>query len=313
MKNDKFKPMLAPNASIDLGSIKYPQLMSNKLDGIRVIFGWGRMVSRSLKEIPNIQLQEKYKELMELSEKENVILDGEFYSHSSTFQMIQAYTRTIDWNDAKTIKKYILPLSPPADFGFHCFDVLESENKPFEERYTKILELAERYPLIKVVEQSEVQNSDDVKNTFGEALKDDYEGLILKNPKGLYKFGRGTINEGLIFKVKEFKTYDAKVILVTQATVAREGSEKTTNELGRSVTSKKKGDRVPIERAACFRVMYGDKELDVSLAMTHEEKDEVWKNKDNYIGKWIEYKAMEVGSKDVPRHAVMLRFREDKD
>ena len=47
--------------------------------------------------------------------------------------------------------------------------------------------------------------------------------------------------------------------------------------------------------------------------MTDEEKAEVWANKESYVGKWITYKAMVVGSKDVPRHAVMLRFREDKE
>jgi len=39
----------------------------------------------------------------------------------------------------------------------------------------------------------------------------------------------------------------------------------------------------------------------------------MWEERDIMKGKWIEYKAMMVGAKDVPRHPVMLRFREDKN
>ena len=40
---------------------------------------------------------------------------------------------------------------------------------------------------------------------------------------------------------------------------------------------------------------------------------EIWKNKESYIGRWIQYKGMMVGAKSVPRHPVMERFREDRD
>ena len=47
--------------------------------------------------------------------------------------------------------------------------------------------------------------------------------------------------------------------------------------------------------------------------MTDEEKEEVWKNKESYIGRYIQYKGMLVGAKDVPRHPTFERFRNDKD
>lgn len=310
----KFKPMLAPNESVDLSKIKYPILGSFKMDGVRMIFDVGRMFSRSLKEIPNIQIHERYNDLKELTNRLGIKLDGEFYSHVSTFQMIQAYTRTENWNDNKVIKKYGKVLSPPDDFGFYCFDMLKDDvNVPFSDRCNMLKELSVNCSLINIVEQFELNNEAEVKDLFKTALNKGYEGLILKSGEGHYKFGRGTINEGLIYKVKLFKTFDAKIIDVMQATKVRDGAEKKVNELGRSVTSKKKGDRIPIDRAACFKVLFERNELDVVIAMKNDEKDEIWKNRVKYIGKWIEYKAMEIGAKDVPRHPVMVRFREDLD
>ena len=51
----------------------------------------------------------------------------------------------------------------------------------------------------------------------------------------------------------------------------------------------------------------------VSLAMTDEEKEEVWKNRESYIGRMIEFRGMLVGAKDLVRHPVFVRFREDRD
>jgi len=112
--------------------------------------------------------------------------------------------------------------------------------------------------------------------------------------------------------VKPFLTFDAKIVGVIQSTEVDPNVEKKINELGRSVTSKKVGDRILINKASAFEVEYEGKKLKVTLAMTDGEKEEVWVNRDKYIGRMIEYKGMMVGAKDVPRHPVMIRYREDK-
>jgi ATP-dependent DNA ligase len=163
-----------------------------------------------------------------------------------------------------------------------------------------------------IVGQDLVQSAEEVQYRFEKALEGKVEGLILRSGKGQYKCGRGTLREGIIFKVKPFITFDAKITGVVQSTEVREGAEKKINELGRSVTSKKKDDRIAIEKASAFSVDYKGKELKVVLAMTDPEKEAVWANKEDYIGKWIEYKGMLIGAKDLPRHPIMLRFRKDK-
>ena len=51
----------------------------------------------------------------------------------------------------------------------------------------------------------------------------------------------------------------------------------------------------------------------VTITGTEEFRRDIWKNKEKYIGKMIEYKAMVIGMKDFPRHPTFLRFREDRD
>lgn len=310
---DNFSPMLFPNDAVGYEVVTKPMMASFKLDGMRCIFKNGEMLSRQFKPIENKQLNERFAHLKELTAGDvSIILDGELYSHELNFQQIMHYCRTDDLG-SETL---------PESLQFHCFDILVDmkTEMPASERYANIVFVAgpnprSRLPLKYFVplEQRTVSTPEEVKKMFEEAIAAGFEGLILKDPKSPYKYGRLTTKSGMGYKFKPYQTWDAKIIGVERATEVDPSAERKVGELGYHKTSRKKGDRIPIEKASAFRVMYGDKELKVSLAMTDEEKEKVWREKDSYIEKTIEYKGMLVGSKDVPRHPVFVRFREDKD
>lgn len=299
------KPLLAPNEQPDLNNIEYPIYASYKLDGYRCLIINGELFSRSLKPIQNEKLWERFKPLMDITKKHNVILDGEIYGKGMTFQEIGHFVMTQD------TKNEPIPLR----LKYYAFDLIS--DKPFDLRYIELLKYPANYrdlkPIFEVLNQVRLNNKVEVENEFKTALNEGYEGLILKSLKGRYKYGRATINENIIYKVKPYKTFDAKIIDITQATKVKEGAERKINELGYSKTSTKKDDRILINKAACFRVEYEGKEFDVSIALSDKEKEEIWINKKKYIGKMIEYKAMLIGAKDVPRHGVFLRYRYDKN
>jgi len=315
----KFKPMLAPNDSPNLDEINYPILASYKLDGVRCIFYKGEMLSRSLKPIPNKQLREKFQSLTDFSKEHDCILDGEIYSPDLTFQEIIGFVMTQDFEDKKSIKKHGEILKIPEDLKFYCFDCVEKDdfNISFEYRHSNIINcsIISSYvdKLLVLVRQKKLTSKEEVEIYFEEALNFDNEGLILKDLNGRYKCGRGTLKEGLIYKVKLFKTIDAEIIDIIQATKVDPKAEKQINELNRSVTSKKKNDRILIEKAAAFVVEYKGQKVKVSIAMDDAMKEEIWTNKNKYIGKIVEYKFMEVGMKDLPRHPTTVRMRNDKN
>jgi hypothetical protein len=125
---------------------------------------------------------------------------------------------------------------------------------------------------------------------------------------GLYKFGRSTVNEASCYKVKPYIEKSAIIKGVVQATRVDVNAEKTINELGRSVTSKKKDDRILIEKAAAFTVDYNGIDLKVVIAASDIEKEDIWENKEKYIGCEVLFKSMDVGAKDLPRHPVTIRW-----
>lgn len=318
MQKKTFKPQLAPNQQPDLEDLNYPLLVSYKMDGIRCIIKEGEILSRSLKPIQNKQLKEKLEPLRKYSEVNGLIIDGEIFSPNLTFQEIVSFVMTQDFEDKKSVKKFGKVMQIPDHLKFYCFDCISNNDYEisFEDRFINAGLVVDQFPLIaELIEHKLVNNKSEVEEYFNKALENGYEGLILRNPESKYKYGRGSLKEGIIYKLKPYKEIDGIVTGVIQSTEVDPNAEKKTNELGYSTTSKKKNDRIAIEKASAFYVNYQGKELKVVLAMTDKGKEDIWRNKEAYIGKCIEYKYLEIGMKDggLPRHPIFLRFRKDKD
>jgi len=316
-----FKPLLCPNDEIDLNTLTYPLLASTKMDGCRLLFKQGEIVTRSLKSLPNKQLNEKFEPLRKFSEQGNLILDGEVFAPGIPFQFIVSCFMTEDCDDKKSIKKwtelcqehdYFISRQEVLDkLKFYCFDCLTDENLPFQRRIGDV-EFHSLLQDIVLVKHVRVNNVKEVTSYFNKVLEQGFEGLILRNPEGKYKYGRCTIKENNAYKLKPWATIDSKIIGFIQATQVNEDAEKTVNELGRSRTSKRQEDRHTIDKAQAFVVDFNGKELSVPISMPDEKKEYIWKHQDEFLGKFVEYKYMTVGMKDLPRIPKMIRMREDK-
>ena len=323
-----FKPHLAPNQQIDLETIDYSRgyYASTKLDGVRLIIKSGKLFTRSLKPLPNKQLNDKFEPLRSYTENYLIMLDGEIYAEGVPFGLIISCCMTQDYTDKKAIRSWEnLCNEYEVDYTrkdvlnllkFYIFDCVElgAYSDRFSNRYACYTVIAKRNPdLITRVYQRIAFNADEVRTMFKNVLKCGYEGLMLKSFDCPYKFGRSTIKEGTVYKIKPYISVDERIVGITQATVVNPDAPRTVNELGRTVTSKLKENRILIPRAACFIVNYEGHKLEVAIGQTEAVRDDIWKNPSNFIGKIIEFKGLVIGSKDVPRHAIMVRFREELD
>lgn len=302
-QGDKFSAQLFPNDSVSFDVVTKPYLVSLKLDGVRCIFKNGEMLSRSFKPIESKQLNERFAHMKQLSIDNDLIYDGELYSTELNFQKLMHFVRTQDLESE----------SLPESIVFNCFDVIDMNNQNLtaKERLLKYQDL--ELPYVKIIEQRIISTPEEAEKMFEEALSNGYEGLILKNPESVYKFGRVTTKSGNGYKLKPFVTFDAVIKGVEQATKVDPTVERTVNELGYHQTSHKKDDRILIDKASAFLVDYEGKQLKVTIAETDEQKKYIWEHQDEFIGKHVEYKGMLVGSKDVPRHPNTIRLRPDLD
>lgn len=334
VKEPRFKPILAPNELLTPEQVEglnlKAYLASLKMDGIRAIFKDGELLSRALKPIPSRQLQEKFQPLKDFTRETGIILDGELYCHDNSleFNDIQGYVMTKDLEDPKKVREFEgsgRDISGWERLQFHCFDALGGiqksyTEKPFARRAEYVQAIAAVFAegdareLLVPVGQHPAGTVGGLYSLYEEALSQGYEGLILRHRDSPYKFNRCTIREGYIYKFKPYETFDSRVIGFVQETRVREGAEKKVNELGHSVTSKKQADRVPVEALSAYLVLHQGRELKVSCSsMTHQERAASWANREQMLGRHIEYKGLVIGARDLPRHPVYIRNRPDKD
>jgi hypothetical protein len=169
-----------------------------------------------------------------------------------------------------------------------------------------------------LLKQTFYTHIDEVYQAYDQASISGYEGLVLIHKDSKYKHGRHTLNAKEAFKMKEDNLqFDGVILDLEEATEVLPGVEKTINELGRSVTSKLKDDRVPSGLCKGFKVRLDDgNEMTVSLkGFDHDARRAMLLTPEIYVGKTIRFTGMAPTKEGgCPRHAHFTKgnIRDDK-
>lgn len=289
-------------------AITYPQLASTKMDGFRLLNLCGeKLLSPALKPFPNLNMEAHLASLLKHCRENRIVTDGEFWSPDMTFQEIQSVTRS----RSKTI---------PASLKYYIFDTMtedewNNENeRGFVHRYLSAYQNLNFENCIPV-EHFYVMNADEAQDRFESVLAKGEEGIILRAPTAKYKHGRTTENQDGMWKFKQFITQDAIVVGFEQGEVMREGLERTIDAQGKKERTYRQEDYTPIDMVGAFIVKQGDVQFKVKPGKGHDNewKRDVWHNREQWLGKHIEFKFMPHGTMDKPRIGSLVRRRFDLD
>ena len=292
-----FKPMLASAVEgfFGLGKLKYPVMVSPKLDGIRCVLREGKALSRSLKPIPNTYIRN----ILESLEIDS--LDGEIMIAGKNFNEIQSA---------------VMSEAGEPDFEYHVFDTfggwVANGDKAFSYRYGFLKGWESLFKgRIKLVEHQDIEFPEMLIVYHSECISKGYEGVMIRDPKGPYKFGRSTLKEGYLLKFKQFK--DSEAVVVGQVERMHNANEAFTDELGHTKRSSHKANKVPTGMLGAFKVVdpYTHVEFEVGTGFTEEERKRYFGV--NYICCHIRYKYQELSADGVPRFPVFLGFRDPID
>lgn len=288
-----FKPMLA--SPVEFDKLRYPLLASPKLDGVRAIVKDGVVLSRSLKPIPNEHVQSLFGRLEHL--------DGELIVGSPTSKT--CYTDTVSG---------VMRVSGQPDVTFWVFDHVEAASATYEARRRvadKAIGKAVN-PFVMHLQHEEIHGHGALLECELEMLQLGFEGLILRDPHGHYKFGRSTAKEGLLLKLKRFVDAEFKVVGFEER--QHNGNEATINELGRTKRSSHKENKTGRGDLGALIVERGDGlRFNVGTGFDDDLRAAIWAQRDNYLGKLAKVKYFAIGMKDAPRHPVFLGFRSEID
>lgn len=282
------KLMLAGKAP-ELEKLRYPVLVSPKLDGIRAYVWGGRLWSRNNKLIPNGYVQSMFGKAIFNG------LDGELIVGDPCSPSCFRDTTSVVMSDFK----------PCDELRFHAFDIIVAPEvrTPFSKRLEYVRKIVRgRYV---VVPHLAAFSSKDVEGQEQAAVDAGYEGVMLRDPSGFYKYGRSTPREGGLLKLKRFE--EAEAIVVGFEERMHNGNEK--DRFGKRTSHKAgKTGRGDLGALICFD---GFVEFNLGSGFTDDERAEIWRNKKKYLEKKVTYKFFPTGSKDLPRFPTFKGFRKD--
>lgn len=289
-----FKPLLAYTVK-DMEAVKFPVLVSPKLDGIRCVIHNDRPVSRTLKDIPNQYIQD---ELAFYPPFDGELLVGDPLDPAAFNQS----TRGIMSRDGYP------------EFTFWVFDYIHEgiAGAAFRDRLETAKEyLATGYPRAQLVPHTQADNHMELLRLEQHYVSLGYEGVMIRDPRGPYKYGRSTERQGYLGKVKRFD--DCEGIIVGFKELMHNENDPEINKLGYQERSHALAGQVPGNTLGSLEVKHEDwqETFGIGTGFSAEERLTLWQMRDSLKGKRVKFKHQPSGAKDKPRFPVYLGLRED--
>lgn len=291
------KPLLA--ASTDGKDLTYPLLASPKLDGVRVLIVNGKVMSRSMKLIPNKHVQKLF------GKPEYHGLDGELIVGAPT-----------DKDCYRNTTSGVMSIEGEPEVKLWAFDIWGHGGLFHQRLYhveRRVNALSSKSSPLAFVHHHHIRFESELLEFETKCLELGYEGVMLRHPNGLYKQGRSTLKEGTLLKLKRFVDSEAEILGFEE--LMHNSNEKEVNELGQNERSSKKAGMVPrgCLGALLVRDVHSGVEFSIGTGFTQVERQAIWDNRQSLFDKFIKYKSFLIGVKDKPRFPVFLGFRNKID
>lgn len=307
-KKTEFQPMLAAKTPADNFKYNFPVMVSPKLDGIRAIIRDGKVYSRSLKLIPNLHVQKLFGKIA-LNGLDGELIVGEPTGRDENGDDVMQRTT-----------KGVMRIEGEPNVRLFIFDMWDRPEQPFRAR----LEGAHSFkapfhdvPLANVVHRL-VATQEDLASFEAQCLERGYEGAMVRDPNGLYKFGRSTAKEGGLIKIKRFE--DAEAVVVGFEERMHNDNEATVDELGHTKRSTHQENKRPAgDLGALVCELPCPAPLDsirfnIGTGFTQKQREELWAERESLVGRIVKFKSFTAaGVKEAPRFPVFLSFRDPID
>ena len=274
----KLLPMLAHPFTKRKHNIDYPAIVQRKFDGVRCLArlnsdGTVTLLSRKGKEYPH--LNHIKADVAANNSDTNLVLDGELYSDTLTFQELVGLVKRVTLkpgNDEQML-----------EVSLRVYDCVELNNEAdFTDRYQTITNLTEGAEYLSLVENVRVSTESEIHAAQARFVEEGYEGAMVRNLTGAYAIGKRSAN---LQKVKTFLDGEYPIVGFTQGTGGETGCviwECSTSD-GQTFRVRPRG--------------------------TQEDRKVLFQNGSDYIGQQLTVRYQELTDDGVPRFPVGIAIR----
>lgn len=291
------KPLLAAKKPV-FENIKFPVLATPKIDGIRCLVIDGKALSRSFKPIPNVHIRTMIEKYCPNG------FDGEIICGDG-------------FNDVQSL---VMTREGTPDFQYLVFDYVQDGvlDTPYIERVQELHGFFKQNPLVmtcaKALVPVMINSLEELHDQIDKDLLDGFEGTMIRSPQSPYKCGRASLKEGYLTAIKHF--VDDEAVIYGMEELMHNDNEATRDAFGHTERSSHKENKRPAGTLGKFLVRHADGtefKIGTFKGLTAPMKQDIWNNKDKYIGKIAHYRYQPHGVKDKPRIPSFYGFRDPED
>lgn len=292
----KLRPMLA--AQCEPKRLKYPLIVQPKLDGIRVLIKDGIAYSRTLKPIRNQYIQERIREHKEVLEG----VDGEIMVGDPTNPSVYRYTSSGVMSEAGE-----------PNFMLHVFDLWNCPEHPYIKRSDALIARDLPFDVVVPVVNAYATNEAELMGHHQSFVERGYEGTILRDPNGKYKYNRSTAKEGYLIKFKDFQ--DAEAMIIGFEPKYHNANPAVLDLRGFTTHSSHKENKVALDTLGALEVVQLGTEITFKIGTGFDDslRKEIWDKRDSLLSEVVKFKYFSGGAYDKPRFPVFLGFRDKED
>lgn len=292
-----FKPMKGDDA--DLSRLVFPYMVTPKYDGHRCLIKDGVALTSALKPFPNQYIQGYF------SNGNWDGLDGELIVGSPTHEDV-----------FRTTSSGVRKATGEPDFTFFVFDSHQMDAHAIE-RWRSLAESHNRGVFndtrVVLAPMHHIDNLEALLDLEASYLLMGYEGVMLRSPMSPYKYGRATVKENYLLKLKRFADGEAEIIGFTEQ--MENTNEKKTNALGRSERSsakagKKGKDTLGTIIVRALNGRYAGVEFEIGTGFDDAMRHAIWHQQPSFLGELVTFKYQDIGGYDKPRIPVFKGFRD---
>lgn len=299
---------LPDSMELDFRPIKFPVLASPKMDGIRGLVMREGVMSNTLKSIPNGYIQKVLSDKLEALDMDGELIVGS-YDDPQAFKTSRGPIMTDS--------------SAPIDFRLVVFDKMDiNPSYGYAQRTAwamkSVSDFQRNYPTlaqhVMYLEHKLLRNLSELLEMEADAVAKGFEGLMLRSPQGPYKFGRATLKEGYLIKVKRFVDMEAQIVGFEELMLNENAPQ--INDLGLQRRSSHKDGLRPAGTLGAFVLSHPafTKTFTCGSGLNDSNRQEYWNTKDQLKGRYVKFKYQKHGSTpEAPRTPIFLEIRHPND
>ena len=298
------RPMKGESAPADFTLLRYPLLATPKLDGIRALKVNGEIKTASFKPLPNLYTRHILEAILPEGADGELFRDGatEMGEQTSAFMSVDGepafHYFMFDYVPGQLTQKYNARM-----LDMHLeLDRLMGSNPLAAKHIVPWLPIS-------------VKSAAELQAFLEECLNKGHEGVVVRDPDGPYKCGRGTVSQQWLLKIKPFEDGEGKIIGFDEQEMNT--NEATKDAFGRTKRSSCQDGKVGKGTLGAFvvaRLPDGlEHRVGTGKGLTMALRQEIWDHRDQWLGKIIKFKHQAVGAKDAPRIAIYLGVRDGRD